>query len=65
MTRNEIMERAKELQIKGGSKMKKGELIRAIQQAEANNACYGADWRYDCAEIGCLWRNDCQTNQPG
>ena len=65
MTRNEILQRAKELSIKGTSKMKKGELIRAIQLAEANNGCYGADWRYDCVEGNCCWRDDCQTEQSG
>ena len=38
---------------------KKTELIRAIQQAENNPACYGTERVEYCNEETCLWRSDC------
>ncbi|MDD5306706.1 MAG: SAP domain-containing protein [Deltaproteobacteria bacterium] len=39
-------------------KMKKAELIRAIQTAEGNTPCYGTN-RGDCPYTDCCWFEDC------
>jgi len=61
----EIRERGRKLGISGLSKLRKGELIRAIQTAEGNQSCFGAAWRFDCQQFDCCWRQDCLTNNPG
>ena len=57
MTVPEIKERAKTMGITPG-KMKKAELIHAIQRAENCTPCYG---RSDgqCPWLECCWRSDC------
>jgi len=47
------------------AKLRKAELIRAIQQGEGNQECFGAPWRFDCQQTGCCWRQDCLTKNPG
>lgn len=49
---------AKQLDIKPG-KMKKAELIRAIQQAEGNETCFDTGNAVMCGQHECLWREDC------
>lgn len=58
MKLEEIKEIAKQHSIKVG-KLKKAELIRAIQQAEGNEACFEAGKSAECGQEGCLWRSDC------
>jgi hypothetical protein len=58
MTMDEIKAIAKNLGIKTG-KMKKGELIRAIQIAEGNSACFPMSAGQPCDQAECLWRADC------
>ncbi|HUU04587.1 MAG TPA: SAP domain-containing protein [Patescibacteria group bacterium] len=41
-------------------KMKKVELIRAIQAAEGNPTCYGGERKSYCPEKKCLWEIDCK-----
>ncbi len=53
-----IKEIAKKQQLKPG-KANKGELIRAIQLAEGNTACFGSNKKNECGQINCLWREDC------
>ncbi|MBN1433768.1 hypothetical protein JW921_03355 [Candidatus Fermentibacterales bacterium] len=57
MTRAEIVQKAKALGIKV-SRLKKEELIRAIQVAEGNFPCFGTAREY-CDQQDCLWRKDC------
>jgi hypothetical protein len=57
MTMGEIKDKAKNLGINPGT-MKKTELIRAIQSAEHNNACYGTT-NGTCQWTECCWRSDC------
>jgi hypothetical protein len=57
MTMGEIKDKAKNLGINPGT-MKKTELIRAIQSAEHNNACYGTT-NGTCQWTECCWRTDC------
>lgn len=59
MTLAEIRKTAKKMELKGYSKLSKGDLIRAIQSAEENSPCYKADWRMSCQELDCSWRKDC------
>lgn len=39
--------------------LKKPELIRAIQRAEGNFDCFGTSASGNCAQMNCLWREDC------
>lgn len=40
-------------------KLKKAELIRAIQCAEGNEACFETGKASKCEQHACLWREDC------
>lgn len=37
----------------------KSELIRSIQRAEGNFACFATAAHGECDQIHCLWREDC------
>lgn len=41
-------------------KMKKAELIRAIQFDEGNDPCFDIGNADDCGQSACLWREDCK-----
>lgn len=41
------------------NKMKKAELIKAIQRAEGNEECFEAGKSGICGQIGCSWREIC------
>ena len=58
MKMEEIKAIARHHQLKPG-KANKGELIRAIQQAEGNSACFGSNSANECGQFNCLWREDC------
>ena len=58
MKLDEIKVIAKQHDIKAG-KMKKADLIRAIQQAENNEVCFETGQAEACGQTGCLWREDC------
>ena len=36
------------------------DLIRAIQRAEGNNACFATSSVQTCGQMNCLWRTDCK-----
>ena len=57
MTMGEIKDKAKNLGITPGF-MKKTELIRSIQSAEGNTACYGTT-NGTCQWTDCCFRADC------
>ena len=59
MKLEEIKEIAKQHNIKTG-KMKKAELVRAIQQAENNDVCFETGQADTCGQGACLWREDCE-----
>ncbi len=61
----EVRDRARAAGVKQAAKMKKAELIRTVQRTEGNPACFGADWRFDCPQLQCCWREDCLTPNPG
>lgn len=54
----EIKEIAKLHNIKTG-KTKKSELVRAIQHAEGNLACFDSGQAARCGQSSCLWREEC------
>ncbi len=54
----EIREIAERRGIKAG-KMKKADMIRAIQQAEGNEDCFETGKVDVCGQDRCLWRGDC------
>lgn len=58
MNLNQIKEVAKERGVKPG-RMKKEELIRAIQSSEENPQCFNTNFSQECGQDGCLWRGDC------
>ena len=54
----EIREIAAAKGIKAG-KLKKVELVKAIQAAEGNNRCFDTGSADFCGQNTCLWRDDC------
>jgi len=40
-------------------RMKKAEIVRAIQRAEYNMDCFSTPRVEYCGELLCLWRDDC------
>jgi hypothetical protein len=58
MKLDEIKEIAKRHNIKAG-KMKKADLVRAIQLAEGNEVCFDTGQAETCGQQACLWREDC------
>lgn len=59
MKLEEIREIAKRHDIKAG-RMKKGDLVRTIQQAEGNVVCFDTGIADECGQQKCLWREDCR-----
>jgi len=57
MQMEKVREKAKKLGLKT-AKMKKQELIRAIQSAEGNFPCFGTAEGH-CDQSGCCWIEDC------
>jgi hypothetical protein len=62
MSMNDIKDKAKNHGI-DGSKMKKVELIHALQKAEGFSACYGTT-NGMCPQMECCWRWDCLKVRP-
>lgn len=57
----QIREIAKDMGLKAG-KMKKADMIRAIQVAEGNYPCFGSAVDY-CDQADCMWREDCMPKK--
>ncbi len=55
----EIREIARQFGITA-SKMKKADLVRAIQQSEQNDPCFETGRASTCCQERCLWREDCR-----
>ena len=51
---------AKEMGVKS-ARMSKGEIIRAIQEAEGNFPCFGTALDGHCDREDCAWKEDCLT----
>ena len=58
MTVSEIGAIAKRRGLKAG-KLRKVDLVRAIQTAEGNPACFRTGESARCGQETCLWRADC------
>ncbi|MGQ9920624.1 MAG: Rho termination factor N-terminal domain-containing protein [Desulfobacca sp.] len=58
MTVREIRMLARKRGLKNYGRLKKAELIRALQVQEGNAPCFQVIAA--CGEEGCLWRTDCQ-----
>jgi hypothetical protein len=58
MTRREILEMAALRGMKGVSRLRKADLIRAMQEHEGNYPCFGTA-EDSCDRTDCLWRKDC------
>jgi hypothetical protein len=58
MKMNDIKEIARQRGI-NPAKLKKSELIRAIQQDEGNPVCFTTGYKAECGQLDCLWREDC------
>jgi hypothetical protein len=58
-----IREQAKAMGIPSSGKMRKADLIRAIQSKEGNQPCFEADWRANCQEMHCSWRAGCLASR--
>lgn len=59
MTLNQIRDKARSLGVKNYSRLRKTELIRAIQEKEGNSPCY--EPISGCQQHDCLWQPDCQS----
>jgi hypothetical protein len=55
----DVKEIAKKQGVNAG-KMNKTDLIRAIQKAEGNHACFDTASVQTCGQMNCLWRADCK-----
>ena len=62
MRMSEVRTRARAMGLDPG-RMKKPELICAIQKAEGFTACFGSGNR-DCPYTDCCFRGDCIENKP-
>jgi hypothetical protein len=58
MKMQDLKEIAKKNGIKAG-KMRKTDLVLAIQKAEGNCECFATSYVNDCNQMNCLWREDC------
>ena len=58
MNMKEIRDMARQLGVRS-TRMRKADLIRAIQRAEGNFDCYGTATEEECDQEECLWREEC------
>lgn len=59
ITKKELTSKAAKLNLKGVAKLRKLELIHAIQIAEGNSDCFARIT--NCAVSPCLYRVECQA----
>ncbi len=58
MKMDEVRKKARALEVKVG-RMKKKDLIRAVQLQEGNTPCFQVDME-TCDQDECCWRSDCR-----
>ena len=61
MNMQQVRTKAKELKISNYGKMKKAELIRAIQEQEGNFSCFQSATDF-CDQSACCWRPECMVS---
>ncbi len=54
----DVQKKAKSMGIKP-VKMRKATLVKTIQTAEGNEACYQSKGAKNCQQTNCCWRDDC------
>ncbi len=57
------LQQIKEIAISRGlqtRKMKKSEIVRAIQADEGNEPCFDTGKAAECGQLNCLWREGCE-----
>jgi hypothetical protein len=59
MTLQELREIARERGVPVGKK-KKGDIVRAIQEAEGNTVCFDTGRSAECGQSECLWLQECR-----
>jgi hypothetical protein len=59
MNMKQVKEKAKALDLRPG-KLRKADLVRAIQTAEGNSPCFQSAQDH-CSQTGCCWKDDCLT----
>jgi len=59
ITKKDLTTKASELNLKGVAKLRKSDLIHAIQIAEGNSDCFARI--SNCAVSPCLYRTECQA----
>jgi len=59
ITKKELTVKAVELNLKGAAKLRKADLIHAIQIAEGNSDCFAR--LSNCSVSPCLYRSECQA----
>jgi len=59
VTKKDLTTKASELNLKGVAKLRKSDLIHAIQIAEGNSDCFARI--SNCAVSPCLYRTECQA----
>lgn len=62
MKMDEIRTIARQCNLKTGN-LKKADLVRSIQTAEGNSACFDIPGREQCLQTDCLWRKDCLSGE--
>lgn len=55
-----LKKQARDMGLKLPKEAKKADVIRAIQKAEGNTACF-ATGKSSCPETRCCWRDDCMS----
>ena len=61
VTLADIKNKAKEVGVKGYTKLPKPELVKAIQTAEGNSPCYQSEIASVCGIADCMWKEDCAS----
>lgn len=62
-TVKDITIKAKEMGMRGYARLRKTDLIHAMQVFEGNQPCY--EQIHDCGEFGCLYFSECQVHLEG
>lgn len=62
MKMEDVRRKFKAIGLNSTPRMKKSEMIKAIQTAEGNKQCFGTDAE-SCCQVNCCWRDDCMSGK--